>query len=208
MKRILFLPLLCLAASAGAQDKVDDPTNPLVGAWALERYVDTSEGGAPILAFGENPRGMFIFTADGQVSISLMRDPAGGAPADADLDPDGCTPDWSCGQSPGGCFISPAPGPVPNRVSRDPAGGAPAHADLDPDGCTPDWYCSYFGTYSYDPTGPSWTTLVTGGNVANYIGTEQRRSFTIDGDRLIISEAYSSRGTQFRAERVLRRVGR
>ena len=163
MKRILFLPLLCLAASAGAQDKVDDPTNPLVGAWALERYVDTPEGGAPILAFGENPRGMFIFTADGQVSISLMRDPAGGAPADADLDPDGCTPDW---------------------------------------------YCSYFGTYSYDPTGPSWTTLVTGGNVANYIGTEQRRSFTIDGDRLIISEAYSSRGTQFRAERVLRRVGR
>ncbi len=166
MKRFV-LPLICLAASAGAQDKVDDPDsspvgNPLVGAWSVERYVDTPEGGAPTYPFGERPRGLFIFTADGQVSINLMRDP----PADA------------------------------------------AEPDPDPDVCTPEWYCSYFGTYSYDPSGPTWTTRVAGANIANYPGSEQTRRFAIDGDLLTISETYTSGGATIQAERVLRRVGR
>jgi len=162
MKRFVLLPFACFAATAGAHDKVDDPANPLVGTWTIERFVDTPEGGVPVYPFGERPRGLFIFTADGHVSINLMREMRAAA----------------------------------------------ADADPDPDVCTPDWYCSYFGTYTYDPSGPTWTTRVTGANIANYLGSEQTRRFAIDGDTLIISETYQSGGSTVQAERVLRRVAR
>lgn len=68
---------------------------PLVGAWRLERYVDTPEGGAPVYAFGEHPIGLFVFSADGHASISMMRNPPE-ASAVADPDPDACVPDWYC----------------------------------------------------------------------------------------------------------------
>ena len=135
--------------------------NPLVGTWQLEQYVDTPENGAPVYAFGDPPVGLFVFTADGHVSISLMRNP-----------------------------------PAVGTESSDP----------DPDTCIPAWYCSYFGTYRYDPAGPSWTTHVTGTNIPNYLGTDQRRTFKIKGDLLTISEAYSADGKTFHAKRVLRRI--
>ena len=138
--------------------------NPLVGAWKLEQYVDVPEGGAPVYDFGNRPVGLFVFTADGHASISLMRNP--------------------------------------------PAGGADS-SDLDPDECIPAWYCSYFGTYRYDPAGPSWTTHVTGTNIPNYLGTDQPRTFKIEGDVLTVSEVYHSPdGKTVRAKRVLRRLRR
>lgn len=121
------------------------------------------DGGAPVYAFGNPPIGLFVFTADGHVSISLMRNP-----------------------------------PTVGTATSDP----------DPDVCIPAWYCSYFGTYQYDPRGPSWTTLVVGGNIPNYLGTAQRRSFKINGDLLTISETYSAAGRTFHAKRVLRRIRR
>ena len=137
--------------------------NPLVGTWQLEQYVDTPEGGRPVYAFGNPPVGMFVFTVDGHVSISLMRNP-----------------------------------PAVSTESSDP----------DPDACVPAWYCSYFGTYRYDPRGPSWTTRVIGGNIPHYLGTDQRRTFEVRGKLLTISETYSADGKTFHAKRVLRRIGR
>lgn len=66
----------------------------LVGAWRLERYVDTPAAGPPVMAFGERPIGYFIFTEDGHASISFMRNPP--TPSAADPDPDACQPDWYC----------------------------------------------------------------------------------------------------------------
>ena len=158
---VLAAPVLLvspLAAHAQASSE-----NPLVGTWQLQEYVDTPDGGAPVYAFGNPPVGLFVFTADGRVTISLMRNP-----------------------------------PELGQDSSDP----------DPDACIPAWYCSYFGTYRYDPNGPSWTTHVIGGNIPNYLGTDQRRTFIIQGDLLIISESYSADGKTFHAKRVLRRIRR
>ena len=121
---------LLFAGSLAAHPAVS-AKNPLVGTWQLEQYVDTPEGGAPVYAFGNRPVGLFVFTADGHVSISLMRNP-----------------------------------PAVGTESSDP----------DPDACIPAWYCSYFGTYRYDPAGPSWTTHVTGGNSSGLTSGARSRS--------------------------------
>lgn len=152
-----------LFAAPLAAHSVATVTNPLVGTWQLEQYVDTPERGEPVYAFGNPPVGLFVFTPDGHVSISLMRNPS--------------------------------------AIGTD-------SSDPDPDACIPVWYCSYFGTYRYDPAGPSWTTHVTGGNIPNYLGTDQRRTFMIKGDLLTISETYTADGKTFKAKRVLRRVRR
>lgn len=152
--------VLLPACATGASPAV---VNPLVGAWRLEQYVDKPEGGAPVYAFGNPPAGLFVFTADGHVSISLMRNP-----------------------------------PNPAETVADP----------DPDACVPGWYCSYFGTYTYDTSGPRWVAHVTGGNIPSYIGTDQARSFAIDGDTLTILETYEAGGATYHAKRVLRRTSR
>jgi Lipocalin-like domain len=152
---------LGLFAAPLAAHSAESEKNPLVGTWQLEQYVDTPESGTPVYAFGNPPVGLFVFTADGHVSISLMRNP-----------------------------------PAVGTDSSDP----------DQDACIPAWYCSYFGTYRYDPAGPSWTTHVAGANIPNYLGTDQRRTFMIKGDLLTISETYAADGKTFNAKRVLRRV--
>lgn len=157
-----YMMLLIATMTAGQAETAPPPENPLVGSWSLEKFVDTPEGGEPVFAFGHQPSGLFVFTPDGHVSISLMRNP-------------------------------------PVSQSR---------ADPDPDACVPDWYCSYFGTYEHEPASGSWVTHVTGGNISNYLGTDQRRRFRIEGDRMIISETYQLQGRAVQAERVLRRLGR
>lgn len=158
--RSWFLVAFTLLAACGSKPTAE-LSNPLIGTWELERYADTPEGGTPVYAFGNPPLGLFVFTADGHFSVSLMRNP-----------------------------------PAVQEVSSDP----------DPDACIPSWYCSYFGTYTYDAAGPSWTTRVVGGNIPNYLGTDQRRTFTLRGTTLTISETYSADGQTFHGERVLRRV--
>jgi hypothetical protein len=145
-----------LAAQPGASAK-----NPLVGTWMIEQFFDTPEGGQPVYAFGNPPIGLFVFTADGHISFSLMRNP-----------------------------------PAVSTESADP----------DPDACIPAWYCSYFGTYRYEAKGSTWTAHILGGNIPNYIGTDQVRPFTIKGDVITVSEDYSTDGKKFHATRILRRV--
>jgi hypothetical protein len=47
-----------------------------------------------------------------------------------------------------------------------------------------------------------------GGNIPNYLGTDQRRSFRFERDLLIISESYTADGKTFQATRMLRKVSR
>jgi hypothetical protein len=49
---------------------------------------------------------------------------------------------------------------------------------------------------------------VRGGNIPAYLGADQRRRFSIRGDRLIVSESYDEGGKTVRAERVLARESR
>jgi hypothetical protein len=144
-----------LLTTAAAADRGGER---LVGTWRLVRYIDTPEGGAPIQAFGDAPIGLFIFTADGHVSINIMRNP-----------------------------------PAVDAATTDP----------DPDACIPGWYCAYFGTYVVDRDKGFWVTHVLGGNIPAYLGTDQQRSFTIRGDRLVISETYLQDGKPVQAEREL-----
>ena len=80
---------LGLAAAAEA-------ANPLVGTWRLVSYTDTPQSGEPIHAFGTQPIGQFIFTADGHVSISIMRNPPAIDAPSTDRNPDSCLPAWYC----------------------------------------------------------------------------------------------------------------
>jgi hypothetical protein len=146
-----------LVLTASGKDRVAPS---LIGSWRLVRYADTPDSGVPIQAFGKEPIGLFIFTADGHVSISFMRNP-----------PDFKTPS----------------------------------TDQDPDTCIPSWYCAYFGTYTVSYEKGVWITHVMGGNIPTYLGTDQPRTFKLDGDTLSIFEAYTANGKVYRAERVLKR---
>lgn len=162
VRKTLLLALL-LSGCAASLQPATPAGNPLVGTWELVRYVDRPDVGPAIYAYGDPPIGLYIFTADGHVSISLMRNP-------------------------------------PNLT-------APS-SDLDPNSCMPSWYCSHFGTYTYDPSGPAWIEHVMGANIPAYLGTDQRRTFQINGDVLTVSKAYTADGVTVHAERVLRRVRR
>jgi ketosteroid isomerase-like protein len=148
---------VCLGLHAGLAGAAGS-TDSLVGTWRLVSYTDTPENGAPIRAFGNHPTGQFIFTGDGHVSISIMRNP-------------------------------------PDITS--------ASTDRDPDTCLPAWYCAYFGTYEVNYRTNTWVTHVLGGNIPNYIGTDQPRNFALRDDRLVITESYQEGGKTVRAERVL-----
>jgi hypothetical protein len=147
----------CIAMSAFGADR---SANSLVGTWHLVQYVDTPDGGTAIHAFGNPPIGLFIFTADGHVSISIMRNPP-------DID----------------------------ATTTDP----------DPEACLPGWYCAYFGTYTVNYERGIWVTHVLGSNIPAYLGTDQSRTFRLEGDTLTVSESYTAGSQRFRAERVLRR---
>ena len=82
-----------LVVSASAAEHIGSS---LVGTWRLVSYVDTPDGAAPIFAFGAEPRGLFIFTMDGHVSISIMRNPPDTNVATTDPDPEACIPGWYC----------------------------------------------------------------------------------------------------------------
>ena len=95
MKLVRLFASLLLASPLAAHP-IGAAKDPLIGTWQLEKYVDTPEGGAPVYAFGNPPFGLFVFTTDGHVSISLMRNPPAVGTASGDPDPDACIPAWYC----------------------------------------------------------------------------------------------------------------
>ncbi len=93
--------------------------------------------------------------------------------------PDQGEPVHAYGDPPGGLFVFTDDGHASIVVMRNPPEPGKTNVDPDPDACIPTWYCSYYGTYRYDPVGPSWTVHVEGGNVLSYVGTDQFRRFRI-----------------------------
>jgi len=154
----LVVPLLLGIGLEASAPAATIATGPLVGTWRLMAYTDTAAGGAPIQAFGAEPIGLFMFTADGHVSISIMRNP--------------------------------------------PSSSAPT-TDQGPNACIPEWFCVYFGTYDADYQAGTWTTHVRGSNIPAYLGTDQKRQFSIHGDRLTITRSYERGGKTVRFERIL-----
>lgn len=107
------------------------------------------------------------------------------------------------GERPVGQFIFTEDGHISVHIMHNPPDPKDAEVDPDPETCSPGWYCGYFGTYTVDIRGHYWIAHVLGGNIPAYVGTDQKRSFTIDGDQLVISETYVSDGVPVSAERVL-----
>ena len=109
------------------------------------------------------------------------------------------------GTAPIGQFVFTRDGHISVHIMHNPPAPKDAPIDPDPDACVPGWYCGYFGTYTFNAKDNSWVTHVTGGNIPSYVGTDQKRKFTIQGRRLVITETYLADGVQFDAERVLER---
>ena len=149
---------LAVALTTSQSRASDSDRSPLVGTWRFTTFVDTPEGGQAVYAFGKDPIGFFIFTADGHVSMNIMRNP-------------------------------------PNAPLEG--------VDPDPESCLPDWFCAYFGTFTWDRKKSTWVTHVLGSNMPSYLGTDQARHFTLQGDKLIISESYVAAGKRIQAVRVL-----
>jgi len=76
-------------------------------------------------------------------------------------------------------------------------------SDPDPDVCIPVWYCAYFGTYTVDKKNNAYSIHVLGSNVPTFIGTDQTRHYSLQGDRLILSETYLEGTTRVHAYREL-----
>ena len=81
--------LLVLLTALTACGRTSEHTNALV---ELKRYADTPVGGQPVYAFGNPPVGLFVFTADGHFTVSLMRNPPAIYAKSSDPDPDACVP--------------------------------------------------------------------------------------------------------------------
>jgi len=117
--------------------------------------------------------------------------------------PKGSEPVHVFGESPIGQFIFTEDGHMSVHIMHNPPNPKDAVVDPDPEACIPSWYCGYFGTYTVDAKEHYWVTRVLGGNIPAYIGTDQKRTFKIIGDQLVISETYISGHTTVAAERVL-----
>lgn len=96
------------------------------------------------------------------------------------------------GPTPRGCLMYDKGGRMSVHITHsDPR---PPFKSGDPFGASPeelkdafDKYFSYFGTYTVDENAGTVTHHVEGASYPNYVGTDQRRFFTLQGDRLVLS---------------------
>jgi Lipocalin-like domain len=130
----------------------------LVGTWRLVSFEDV-QNGKTIYEFGEKPLGLFVYTADGHVAIQIAN-PANPV-----------------------CIAS---GKKVGPGQKD-AAAVPT--------CTPDQlqalldgYVAYWGTYTVDMAAGVVIHHVTSDISNGYAGTDQRRPFRLEGDRLVIGD--------------------
>lgn len=130
----------------------------LVGTWRVVSFEDV-ENGQTFRRFGDKPLGLFVYTADGQVAIQIAN-PANPV----------CV-------SPGKKF-----GPGRKDDSTVPA-CTPAQMQALADG-----YVAYWGTYTVDAAAGVVIHHVKSDLSNGYAGTDQRRPFRLEGDRLVIGD--------------------
>ena len=147
------LPVAATAPSANAASPAA-----LVGTWRLVSFEDV-EDGKIIRRFGERPMGLFVYTADGHVSIQISNpaNPACIAPAK------------KSGPGKKDDLALPACNPKQMRALLDGT-------------------VTYWGTYTVD-LGAGVVTHNVLSDVSNgYAGTVQPRPFRLNGDRLVIGD--------------------
>jgi hypothetical protein len=81
-RQFLGLPAVLFSAAAWTAPALAQPAPSLVGAWRLVSVSIPGANGAPKPYWGENPRGLIIYTAGGQMAAQLydMRRPPLGVP--------------------------------------------------------------------------------------------------------------------------------
>ena len=160
MRRSISAILLCLCTPFGVVASALDLQAPagLVGTWRLVSFEDVKNG-MTIREFGNKPLGLFIYTTDGHVAIQIAN------PANPR------------------CV---APG------KRSAPGGK---VDLSVPMCSPEQaqtllegYVAYWGTYTVDAAAGVVIHHVVSDISNGYAGTDQRRPFRLEGDRLVIGD--------------------
>jgi hypothetical protein len=95
------------------------------------------------------------------------------------------------GRSPRGCLMYTKGGRMSVHIThsdRTPfKSGDPFRASLEELKEAFDRYFGYFGTYTVDESAGTVTHHVEGASYPNYVGKDQRRSFTWQGNRLVLS---------------------
>lgn len=152
------LLLLCMSSGAVAFATDDQAPAGLVGTWRLVSFEDV-ENGKKIHEFGDKPLGLFIYTADGHVAIQIAN------PAK----PNCVVPDKRSG--PGGTVAASVPTCSPDQALALLNG-----------------YVAYWGTYTVDMAAGVVIHHVQSDISNGYTGTDQRRPFRLEGDRLVIGD--------------------
>lgn len=143
-----------------ANDQAQDmaPSAGIVGTWRLVAFEDV-EDGKVIRRFGEKPNGLFVYTADGHVIIHIAN------PAN------------------------------PNCIAPSKKSGPGKKDDLALPECSRaqmrvllDGTVAYWGTYRVDAAAGEVIHVVKADLSNGYIGTDQRRQFRLEGDRLVIGD--------------------
>lgn len=135
-----------------------EPSIGIVGTWRLVAFEDV-ENGKVIRRFGDKPNGLFVYTADGHVIIHIAN------PAN------------------------------PNCIAPSKKSGPGKKDDLALPECSPeqmrtllDGTVAYWGSYRIDAAAGDVIHVVEADLSNGYIGTNQRRPFRLDGDRLVIGD--------------------
>lgn len=95
------------------------------------------------------------------------------------------------GESPKGYFTYTSDGCVMIQIQNEvpPESWKSLETNADGFGDTSPWYVGYFGRYTVDFEAGEVIHHVEGGMLLHYIGTDQRRPFVVDGDKLFIGES-------------------
>lgn len=169
MRRLLSALILLTFTSVACRGRAGNPDSgheKLFGTWRLVSY-ENVENGRKIYRYGQKPLGLFIYTADGHVAIQIAN---AANPA---------------------CVA-----PVPTVFASDER----IRAESQLPECTPeqlrqlvDGYVAYWGTYSVDESAGVLIHHVESDFKGGTIGTDQRRPFRLEGDRLVIGGPSNTR---------------
>ena len=113
------------------------------------------------------------------------------------------SPIYAFGTKPIGVFNFAADGYASVSIMRNPPDVAAGTEDPHPDACVPVWYCSNFGPCTVDVNHGRYVIRVVRTNIPRFLGTDQERPFSRQGDTLVISETYMGGTQTIRAERTL-----
>lgn len=160
MRHSISAILFGLCALSGVAASAEDLQGAagLVGTWRLVSFEDV-ENGKTIREFGNKPLGLFIYTADGHVAIQIAN------PAN----PRCVAPSKRSG--PGGKVDPSVPTCSPEQAQSLLEG-----------------YVAYWGTYTVDAAAGVVIHHVVSDLSNGYAGTDQRRPFRLEGDRLVIGD--------------------